>query len=107
MIDWMKKMMLAGLGGAAMTKEKVEDMLKEFVDKGAISLDEAKKIAGKIGDRSKEEFEALGGQMSEFSKDMLGKMNIAKTADLTAIKGRMTKLENRIKALEDMHSKKK
>ncbi len=45
--------MLAGVGAAVLTKEKVEEALGELVDKGKISANEAKETARKISERRK------------------------------------------------------
>ena len=56
MIDVIKKAILAGVGAAALTKEKTEEALSDLVEKGKLSANDAKEAAKKIADDGKHEF---------------------------------------------------
>ena len=45
MIDTVKKALLAGVGAAVVTKDKIEHALDEFVRQGKVSADEARAMA--------------------------------------------------------------
>jgi len=42
MADMLKNMMYAGIGAAFLTREKLEEMRKELMDKGCLSVEEGK-----------------------------------------------------------------
>jgi len=48
MIDTIKKTLLAGVGAAVVTKDKVEAALEDFVKQGKVSSGEARAMAEKI-----------------------------------------------------------
>ena len=57
MIDLIKKTLLAGVGAAVITKEKVEDTLGDYVRQGKVKAEDAKIIASKIAEQGRKEFE--------------------------------------------------
>ena len=53
MIDIIKKTLLAGVGLAAMTKDKVEELADELTEEGELSEKEAKELLDDLLKRSK------------------------------------------------------
>jgi polyhydroxyalkanoate synthesis regulator phasin len=53
MIDLIKKTLLAGVGLAAMTKDKVEELAEELTEEGELSEKEAKELLNDLLKRSK------------------------------------------------------
>jgi len=65
MIDVIKKTLLAGIGAAVITKDKVESALSEFVQQGKVSSTEARAMAEKIADQGRREFDTMSHELSE------------------------------------------
>ena len=93
MIDLIRKTVLAGVGAAVLTKEKVEESLNDLVEKGRISADEAKATAEKIAEKGKLEFEAVSKDMQKGVSDLLDQIGVGQ-------KDRLASLEKRLLALE-------
>lgn len=93
MIDSLKKTLLAGVGAAVVTKEKVEAALTDFVAQGKVSAADARKMAEKIAADGKQEFEKASEQLGGKLKEMLASMD-ARTQQ------RIADLEARVAALE-------
>jgi len=93
MIDTLKKTLLAGVGAAVVTKEKVEAALGDFVAQGKVTATDARKMASKIADEGKEEFEKASADLNRKLKQLL-----ARTDKET--QQRIADLEARIAALE-------
>lgn len=93
MIDLIRKTVLAGVGAAVLTKEKVEASLSDLVEKGRISADEAKATAEKIADDGKREFENVSKEVQKSVSDLLEQVGIGK-------KDKVDDLEKRLLALE-------
>ena len=64
MLETIKKTLLAGVGAAVITKEKVQDALEDYVREGKLKADDARIIADKIAERGRREFEELSHQTS-------------------------------------------
>jgi polyhydroxyalkanoate synthesis regulator phasin len=93
MIDAIKKAMLAGVGAAVLTAEKVEEALSEWVEKGKLSADEAKAMAARIAEQGKVEFEKTSRDVQQAVKELLEKAGVGQ-------KDRIDALEKRLLALE-------
>jgi polyhydroxyalkanoate synthesis regulator phasin len=93
MIDSMKKVMLAGVGAAVITAEKVEEALREWVEKGKLSAEEAKQMASRIADQGRTEFESSSRDLQKAMKELLEKAGVGQ-------KDRVDALEKRLLALE-------
>jgi polyhydroxyalkanoate synthesis regulator phasin len=94
MIDLIKKTLLVGAGAAAVTKEKVEETLGEFVRQGKVTATDARLMADKIVEQGRKEFDEactrLGGKLKDFT---------AKSEESTQT--RLASLEQRVRVLEE------
>lgn len=92
MIDLIKKTLLAGVGAAVVTKEKVEDTLDVYVRQGKVKAEDARIIADKIAEQGRKEFEDVSRTLA------------AKLVEVVSRDGkpdeRVAALEQRIRDLE-------
>lgn len=100
MIDLIRKTVLAGVGAAVLTKEKVEASLTDLVEKGRISADEAKATAEKIAEDGKREFENVSSEVQKSVADMLEQMGVGQKDKVADLEKNLLGLEKRLLALE-------
>ena len=93
MIDVIKKTLLAGVGAAVITKEKVEAALGDFVQQGKVSSAEARQMAEKIAADGRREFETMSQQVNDMLREKF-------TGAESRMQDRITALEARVAALE-------
>jgi len=93
MIDLIKKTLLAGVGAAVITKEKVEDTLGDYVRQGKVKAEDAKIIASKIAEQGRKEFE-------DVSQTLAAKIQEIASRSSEKSDPRVAALEERIRALE-------
>ena len=93
MIDLLKKTLMAGVGAAVITKEKIEGTLDDFVRQGKVNANDAKIMAEKIADQGRKEFDELAADLNERIASVLDR----KTTDHEA---RIAALEERVRVLE-------
>ncbi|MGB0369810.1 MAG: phasin family protein [Opitutales bacterium] len=96
MIDLVKKTMMAGVGLAVVTKEKVEESLEELVEKGKISQEEASNLSDKIVEDGKAQAEKAKGELEGIFTAMLQKANLVTKDQYEALEARVTDLEGRL-----------
>lgn len=88
-----KKVMYITAGLALASKQKIEAMVQEFIDKSEMSEDEGKKLLEEIiakANETREEFEA---KLEEAIHKVLDKMHITTKAEYDELKKRIEKLE--------------
>ena len=95
MMDVIKKTLLAGVGAAVITKEKVEAALDEFVKQGKVSSTEARAMADKIASEGRREFETLSKQLNDLFREGMAREDKKAQDRLTALEARVAALEQR------------
>lgn len=96
MIDLVKKAMFTGLGVMSMTKEKVEEIAGEFIEKGKLSEQEGKKFVQEMLERSEESKNEIKKQIEFAVKGSLAKMDIVTKSDMDELKKEMAELREAI-----------
>ncbi len=94
MIDAMKKTLLAGVGAAVITKEKVESALGEFVQQGRMSATEARQMAEKIAEQGRHEFDTLSRELGEKMREGISSFDRKTQERIAALEARVAALES-------------
>ena len=92
MNELIKKTLLTGLGLAFLTKEKIEEMTKEFIEKGKLSEQEGKKLYDELLEKAEESKEDVKKQIETITKDTMKKMNLASRDELQDLEKRLQEL---------------
>ncbi len=105
MIDLIKKAILTGVGIAALTKEKMEDLSKELIDKGKLSEQEGEKFVQDMLNRADESREIFKGQTESLVKNTIAKMHLARSEDIELLKTEIAQLRAEVAALSRVDDK--
>ncbi len=100
MIELFEKTFLAGIGAVSLSQKKAEELLKEMKDQLNISEEEGRTILDKLETMAKENRSKLEKAAEDEVKKTCERLGIVTKDELTALKGRLTKLEKRLKELE-------
>ena len=95
MFDLIKKTMLTGVGLAAMTKDKVEELAKELTEKGEMSEKEGRELVDDLLKKSEQAKKDLEKNVENIVEKVLGKMNLASKEDISKIEKRLKRLEKK------------
>ncbi len=93
MLDAIHKMFLAGVGLAAMTKDKIDEHVKELVEKGKLTEKEGREIAEDMLKKSKQAKDDLEKQVEKQVQQTLQTLQIASKEDVEKLEARIEKLE--------------
>jgi polyhydroxyalkanoate synthesis regulator phasin len=96
MIDLIKKSLLAGVGAAVVTKEKVEETLGDFVHQGKVSAADARIIAEKIAEQGRREWDEAGARLAAKFKEFASQSDASAQARLSALELRVRVLEEKL-----------
>jgi polyhydroxyalkanoate synthesis regulator phasin len=86
MIDVIKKVLLTGVGVAALSKEKIEELAKDLAEKGKMSEQEGKALVDQLLTSSDEARQDLQKQVEEKVQKVLEKMDLARKSEIDALK---------------------
>lgn len=93
MLDFIRKMTLAGAGLAIVTTEKIQELADELVKKGEMTEREARDAVNEYVEKSKQAKKDLEGKMEQWVTGFLNRMNIPTRKELDEIKERLARLE--------------
>ncbi len=96
MIELVKKTMLAGVGLAVVTKDKILESLDEYVEKGKLTKEEAAAMSDKIVDEGRNETKKAKVEASKLFNEMLHRANVVTKDQYDVLAARITTLEGKL-----------
>ena len=96
-----RKLGLIGAGLWAMTEEKIDDVVKDLVDKGDISKEEGKKAVQDLLEESKKQKADIEKKVSEKIQDAISRKDIFTRKDMSGLESRIKDLEEEIQRLKN------
>ncbi|MBU2513938.1 hypothetical protein KJ966_21575 [bacterium] len=97
MFDLIKRTMLMSVGLAFLTKDKVEELANEIIEKGKLSGKESKEFFEELLKKSEESSQKVEEQIKIIINDTLKKMNLATRDELSEIKEELKKMKQAMK----------
>ena len=93
MFDLIKKTMLTGVGLAAMTRDKVEELARELIEKGEMTEKEGKDLVDEFMKKSEQAKKDLETKVEGIVEKVLGKMNLATKEDIRRLEEKIRHIE--------------
>jgi polyhydroxyalkanoate synthesis regulator phasin len=100
MLESIKKSLLAGLGAAVVTKEKIEKLTQKLVEDGKISTEEAQTLSKDLIESGTRQWEDMQKRVNNTVKQALEGLDMCTKQDFSALAGKVDALEKRVAALE-------
>jgi polyhydroxyalkanoate synthesis regulator phasin len=104
MLELLKKGMLAGLGMAVLTRDKIREATRMLVEEGKISTDEADKLAEDLVKSGEREWEDMNSKFQTSFKKVSENLEVVRKKDFEELKTRVELIEERLSRLEE-HSR--
>jgi len=101
MIDLLRKILVAGIGAAVLTREKVEGLVDELVKRGEIASKEGPKLVKELLKESQKAKKELEEKIEEATQKTLKKLRLATRAEIEELKVKLEKLEKKIGKMEE------
>lgn len=96
-----RKLGLIGAGLWAMTEEKIDEMVKDLVEKGDINREEGKKLVMDMLDESKKQKLDLEKKISEKLQDAISKADVLNRKDVRELEDRINTLEEEVRKMKN------
>lgn len=96
MLDIIKKSIYLGLGIATATKEKVETLVDELIEKGQITKDEKTKVVQEILDKVEKGEKEFKQKIDKEVKEVINNLGLATKMDIDELKNIINDLEKKI-----------
>lgn len=97
MIEFIKKAMFTGLGLASITKDKVEEVAKEFIEQGNLTEQEGRKLVKEMMEYSEKSRGELEGQVEKYVEKAIDKLDLARKSEIEELKEKILELQQKVK----------
>lgn len=101
MIDLLKKTAFIGLGVAALTKDKVEEVAKDFIAKGTLTEKEGERFVAEIVEKSTQAKADLSQMIDEKVEVVLAKADLTKRVEYDELLEQVALLRGEVAALKE------
>lgn len=98
--DLIERTFLVGVGAAALTKDRVQGLVEEFVHRGQLSGEEGREMVDRLVSRSKTEAQSALKKADSQLHGAYRDMGLATRRELEDIDFRLRQLEHRVRLLE-------
>ncbi len=98
--ELIERTFLLGVGAAALSKERIQELVEEFVRRGQLSGEEGRDMVDRLMARSREEARAAVKKADSSLQGAFREMGLINKRDLEDMDFRLRQLEHRIQLLE-------
>jgi len=98
--DLIERTFLVGVGAAALTKDRVQELVEEFVHRGQLSGDEGREMVDRLVTRSREEARSVLKRADSSLQGAYKDMGLGTKRELEDLEFRIRQLEHRVRLLE-------
>jgi len=100
MYEPIRNLLLAGLGAAVLTKDKVLELTRQLVEQGKLSTGEAEKMAEDLAEESRRQTKNWGEMLDQGIRKAVEALSLASREELKDLEARVTALEQTVAMLE-------
>ena len=97
MLDFLKRTLWIGAGLAVMTAEKIEETVKEIVNRGHITEKEGKELIDDLIEKSRKAKKDLGERVENAVQETLQRLKIPSRREVDELKVRIEQLEKALR----------
>jgi polyhydroxyalkanoate synthesis regulator phasin len=105
MLETLRRSVLASLGAAFITKDRVEEAMQRMVERGELTREEAHKVTEEMAATGEKELGQLRIEISKAVNNALEGLHIATQEQVQGLEERLDELQTRLKTLEERTEK--
>jgi polyhydroxyalkanoate synthesis regulator phasin len=98
--DVIERTFLAGMGAAAVTKDRIQELVEELVTKGQMNADEGREVVDRLVARSRDEARSVLKKADSSLHTAYRELGLGSRGDLEDLALRVQQLEHRVSLLE-------
>jgi polyhydroxyalkanoate synthesis regulator phasin len=99
--DWLKQILLVGVGTTSLVAEKLREASEQLVKDGKLDPEGAKGLVDEMLNKLKTEQGAWEGQMERHLRNMLQDLGVPRQSEMDELRGRIDRLERQVRDLEN------
>ena len=99
--DWIKQLLLVGIGTTSLVAEKIKEVSDEWVKEGKINPDQAQSFVNDLMNQIKTNQGNFESNMERQLRNMLQDLGVPRQSEMDELRGRIDRLERQIRDLEN------
>ena len=99
--DWLKQLLMVGIGTTSLVAEKIKEVSDEWVKDGKINPEQAKSFVDDFMSQLNTESGSVQKQVERQMKNMLQDLGVPRQAEMDELRGRIDRLERQVRDLEN------
>ena len=104
MSEILKKMMLTGIGLAAVSKDKLDEIIKDLIAKGSMTEQEGRKYVEEMADYAEKAKVELEKQVNGYVEKAIERMDLARKRDIEELQTAVLDIQKKLETQEDKQS---
>jgi polyhydroxyalkanoate synthesis regulator phasin len=101
MFELLKKSILAGIGAVVVTKDKVQEATRKFVEEGKMTTEEAERLADDLVRSGERQWEEINNRMQDSMRKWTDNMDMVRRREFQELRARLEILDQRVAILEE------
>lgn len=101
--DWLRQLMMLGVGTTSLVAEKIREVSEEWVKDGKINPEQAKSFVDDLMSQINAGSDGVQQQAERQMKNMLQDLGVPRQAEMDELRGRIDRLERQLRDLENKH----
>lgn len=99
--NWLKQLLLVGVGTTTLVAEKIREVSDEWVKEGKINPDQAKAFVDDLMHQLRSDQGNFEAQMQRQMRNMMQDLGVARQSEVDELRGRIDRLERQVRDLEN------
>lgn len=99
--NWIKQLMMLGVGTTSLVAEKLREVSDELVKDGKLNPEQAKVFIDDMMQQLKSEQGNLEGQMERQLRNMMQELGVPRQSEMDELRGRIDRLERQVRDFEN------
>ena len=99
--NWLKQLLLIGVGTTSLVAEKIREVSDEWVREGKINPDQAKGFVDDLMHQLRSDQGNFEAQMQRQIRNMLQDLGVPRQSEMDELRGRIDRLERQVRDLEN------
>lgn len=101
--DWLKQLLLIGVGTTSYVAEKLKEVTDEWVKDGRINPEQARGFVEELMNQIRSGQENFEQQMERQLRNILQDLGVPRQPEIDELRGRIDRLERQVRDLENKH----
>jgi poly(hydroxyalkanoate) granule-associated protein len=100
MFDIARKVLLAGVGAAALAQDEAETFVKKLVERGEVAERDGKKMMREVVEKRRKGAQKAEAEVDKRFEELMARLNVPRKSDIDALSAKIAALSKKVDELK-------